>query len=221
MATAATYEQRKAITADTGTCIQAGCDDPAASGSMQCVPHRESALQARREYQARIRKYRRRHKLCVDCGTKLRGTETTWCTRHRIARRRDSALRRQLAGVQNGVEKSERIAQRTITHEDGRTRYHGQDRRGQQTHAQLDEQDIGFARREITRGETGLAAYTAEAQRAKEKHPEALPKVQRDGIRSDALGYLERAQRHLDDVLERHRGGHAMKRHGRRDGDEE
>lgn len=125
-----------------------------------------------------------------------------------------------MAGVATGLDKSRRIASRTLTGEDGRTRYHGQDRRGQQTHAQLDAQDLGFARREITRGESGLEVYAAEVAKSKAGDPEAMPRIQRDGLRSDAVGYLERASRHLEDVVERH-GGHAMKRHGRRDGDEE
>lgn len=217
MATAATYEERKAITADTGECLRDGCDDPAASGSNFCVPHRDADRQYQRDYRAKLRRGRRRRKECLDCGVKLRAGERTWCKRHRIARNRLGIARP--AGVQVGVQKSERIASRTVKGEDGRVRYHGQKRRGQQTHAQLDEQDLGFARREIKRGETGLETYAAETARSKAGDPQAMPRIQRDGIRSDALGYLERAQRHLGDVVDRHGGGHAMKRHGRRDGE--
>lgn len=220
MATAATYVDRKAITADTGECLRDGCPDPAASGSMWCEPHRDADRKYQRDYRAKLRRKRRRKGLCLDCGKKLRRDlgEKIWCTRHRAARNRLSAARP--GGVRVGVQKLERIRARTVKGDDGRTRYHGQKRRGQQTHRQLDEQDIQFARNEITRGAERLEVHATETDRSKAGDPMAIPKIQRDGIRSDALGYLERAQRHLDDVLERHgHGGHAMKRHGRRDGE--
>src|SRR5262249_16771748 len=158
VATAATYDERKAITADTGQCVMAGCTDPATADSLKCVGHRDEARKSNREYRARQRKRRRRLGQCLDCAKKLRPglkPERIWCTRHRIARNRFKAMERG-GGVRTGVDKFARIASRTVKGEDGRTRYHGQERRGQQTHAQLDEQDIGFARREIDRGETAL-----------------------------------------------------------------
>jgi len=219
VAATATYAQRKAEAAETGVCQRSGCDDPAASGSAWCVPHWEDERRDQRDARAKLRKRRKRLGLCRDCGVKLRKDrgEKIYCAKHRVARNRLRALAHAAAGVQRGVQKFERIAARTVRGEDGRTRYHGQDRRGQQTHAQLDEQDIGFARREITAGETGLKVYAQEVERSKVKDPLALPRIQRDDLRSAALHQIERATRHLGDVLERH--GHVMQRHGKREGE--
>jgi len=221
VATAATtYQERKEQSAETGVCLYPACHEPAASGSNWCAPHRDKERANQRESRARLRKRRKRLGQCIDCGVKLRRDrdERIYCAAHRVARNRLGALSRAAAVVQATVQKSERIASRTVRGDDGRTRYHGQERRGQQTHAQLDEQDIEFARREITAGEAGLKIYAVEVGRSKAKDPLALPRIQRDDLRSAALHQLDRAARHLGDVLERH--GHAIKRHGRREGEE-
>lgn len=47
---------------------------------------------------------------------------------------------------------------------------------------------------------------------------QAQPRIQRSNVKSAALHELDRATRHIDDVLERN--GHFGKRHGPRSGDE-
>ena len=103
-----------------------------------------------------------------------------------------------------------------MTHADGRTRYHGQPRRGQQTHAQLDAQDLKDARNLIDRGEHGMGEYATEVERSKAHDPEAMPRIKRDDLRSAALHQLERAVGHLRDIMVRH--GHVMQE---RSGDDE
>jgi hypothetical protein len=76
-----------------------------------------------------------------------------------------------------------------------RTRYRGQDRRGVQTFAQLDERDFNEAQQCIGDGMRGLAYYrSAKVQ--------ALPKAQREGIRAEALGRLRQGRRWLDEIVE-------------------
>jgi hypothetical protein len=206
---------------ELGLCTRCGLE-PAEDGAEECKEHVVDKRARDARYRSNLRDERERQGLCVNCPVsgppaKVSRGETS-CLRCKVRRRR---LPSTVDGVDNEVDnRRTRIASRTLTGEDGRTRYHGQDRRGQQTHAQLDAQDLGFARREITRGETGLEVYAVEVARSKAGDPEAMPRIQRDGLRSDAVGYLERASRHLEDVVERHGRGHAMKRHGRRDGDE-
>lgn len=142
---------------------------------------------------------------CVRC---RKPSETYRCAACRILDR--CTLPSVSRTARDTADRAARIASRTITHADGRTRYHGQSRRGQQTHAQLDEQDIAFALKEIEFGQAGLAQYAYEVQRSKSGDPEAKPRIQRDDLRSAALHQIERAVGHLGDVMERH--GHVMQR---------
>jgi uncharacterized Zn finger protein (UPF0148 family) len=149
--------------------------------------------------------------LCVWCPesgppARVKPGETS-CPGCRVRRRR---IPRPLGGVDNGVDKASLIAARTRTHEDGRTRYHGQGKRGQQPSAQLNRQDLDFAESAFAAGRDGLGLLeTPEVQ--------ALPRVQREDVKRAAAHQLDRATRHIDDVLERL--GHFKERHGRRDGE--
>ncbi len=151
---------------------------------------------------------------CVRCH---KASDTYRCAGCRILDR--CSLPSMSGTARDTAGRAARIASRTITHEDGRTRYHGQSRRGQQTHAQLDEQDIGFALKEIDLGRAGLAQYAYEVQRSKAGDPEAKPRIQRDDLRSAALHQIERAVGHLGDVMERH--GHVMQSRDDEDEDDE
>lgn len=106
------------------------------------------------------------------------------------------------------LDKSDQIAAATRTHEDGRTRYHGQGKRGQQPQAQLNRQDLGMARKALDAGEQGLGLLETDEVKA-------LPRIQRADVKQAAAHQLDRATRHIDDVLERI--GHFGKRHGKRE----
>lgn len=196
---ASIYQLRK----EHSLCTQ--CGGPAADDSSLCAPHRDAARARKAQWIARERRRRRRARVCGDCGAPLKSAETIWCHAHRVRRNRLSKLRR---GVDSRVDRSERVAARTITHADGRTRYHGQSRRGQQTHEQLDAQDLGLTREALEAAETGLQLYRgAEVQ--------AMPRIQREDVRAAAVAQLGRAIRHIEDIQERH--GHFRRRHGERD----
>lgn len=186
-----------------------------------CVKHHRLYKRLARESMQRRREARRVANLCVWCpGDKPAGATpgSNSCLACRVRRNR---IRVSDAGVRPGVnpgDRQSRIASRTITHADGRTRYHGQSRRGQQSHAQLDGQDIGFAERDTATGKSGLALYATEVARTKAGDREALPRIQRDDLRSAACHKIEQAIGHLGDVLDRH--GHVWDRHGRRDDEE-
>jgi hypothetical protein len=203
-AAATLYEDRKLA----GLCTR--CGGPAADDSSLCAKHRDDQRGRTARTMARIRAARVEAGLCVWCPgtrpTKVAAGETS-CLACRIRRRRVKPL----GGVHNDVHKHERIAARTATHADGRTRYHGQQRRGQQTHAQLNAQDVEMASECFDSFKAGLALIeSAEVK--------ALPRVQRDDVKAATAHQGERVGRHIDAVLERL--GHFKQRHGRRDGTE-
>lgn len=189
-------------------CVR-GCGQPAAEDSFLCLTHRDADRERYRLSKQRIRKRRKEQRLCVDCGgprPRGRASCMACAVRHgRVMQRyRKSA----------GASKDERIAAATMVHPDGRERYHGQRKRGNQPHLQLDEQDIGYAQSMLERGLAGLRLYeSAEVQ--------ALPRIQREDVRAEALALLNRATGHTEDVLERRKffeakPGHFQSRHGRR-----
>lgn len=106
------------------------------------------------------------------------------------------------------VDKSERIAARTVKEADGRTRYRGQQRRGQQTHAQLNMQDLGWARDSFEAFAAGVKLLSSDE--AKEWRRE-----ERAQVTAATANQGERSGRHVDDILERL--GHFKQRHGRRE----
>ncbi|HEU4727668.1 MAG TPA: hypothetical protein VFT22_07260 [Kofleriaceae bacterium] len=134
---------------------------------------------------------------------------STSCLPCRIRRHR---IRSADGGVNTGVNQGReaRIAARTVTHSDGRTRYHGQSRRGQQPAAQLNQQDAELAAECFATFREGLALIETDDVKA-------LPRVQRDGVKSAVAHQGDRAIRHIEDVLERL--GHFKVRHGKRDGE--
>lgn len=211
MSTAAAYQARKAVSAETGQCIRPGCKVDATEDSLHCATH----LMAERAYKAkwakRRRKQARRARRCPDCpqtAPRLKPTERIWCTAHRIARNRISALH--AGGVENHVEKSVRIALATHKDPTNRTRYHGQQRRGPQTHAQLNAQDVGMADQSYQAFKAGLTLIGSDEAKT-------WTRGERERVVAATANQGERACRHVDDVLERL--GHFKRRHGRRDGE--
>jgi hypothetical protein len=211
------YAEIKALAATAGECRRPGCREPHADDSDFCGPHRDAHRSYSRAAMRKLRRKRRRARRCLDCDVKLRAAkrdesgavtasgERTWCKACRKKRGRSSR-----AGVVTGVEKSERIAAAIRVDPTGRTRYHGQQKRGNQPHHQLDAQDQDAALRHIDAGFERLAAWrTPEVQ--------ALPRIQRESVRVQALHEIDLGTRFLDDVLERN--GHFKTRHGKRDGE--
>ncbi len=182
----------------------------AAEDSSYCATHRDADRKHKREWRARQRRRRARNKECRDCGEKLGVGERIWCKEHRIARHRVSALRPAPGGVASGVEKSERVAAATRKHADGRTRFHGQQRRGQQTHAQLNKQDVVMA-------DSCFDAFKAGIDLLGGEQAATWSRGERERVAKATANQGERTSRHIDDVLERL--GHFKQRHGRRDGE--
>lgn len=208
--TSVDYQQRK----EQVRCTRSGCGASASDESSLCPQHHVEAKAAAKAYARRLRARRARARVCVHCG-KPRPKRAKSCLACRVRRNRLKIVRP--GGVVAGVDKLDRIESQTRTHDDGRTRYHGQGKRGNQPHLQLDGQDLGFARRELEAGEIGIKLYEQEVAKHKAGDPEALPRVQRDDVKSAALHQLGRAIGHIEDVLERR--GHFKQRHGRREGD--
>jgi hypothetical protein len=206
VATAAAYSERKAAAVDASRCLR--CTNPPAEDSLLCLPHLESDRKYKRDWAAKRRRKRRRAKECGDCGEPLRGGARIWCKAHRIQR---NLLRALLArgGVDISVEKSERIAARTVTHEDGRTRHHGQGRRRQQTHAQMNRQDVLMASKCYGAFKVGIELLGSEE--AKTWH-----RGERERFTKATASQGESLVGHIDDILERI--GHFKAKHGTRDG---
>jgi len=180
----------------------------ATEDSLHCAPHRIAERAYKAKWAKKRRKQARRARRCPDCprdAARLKPGERIWCKAHRIARNRISAL--YICGVENHVEKSERIAAATRTHEDGRTRFHGQQRRGQQAHAQLNRQDLEMADQSYTAFKVGVTLLGADEAKV-------WPRGEVERVKAATASQGERATRHVDDVLERL--GHFKQRHGRR-----
>lgn len=144
--------------------------------------------------------------LCPHCGNE-RPARSKSCLACRVRRRRLTADQR--ASIKKVADdKAARIAQATRVHADGRERYHGQQRRGSQPMLQIDEQDAQWASDLITAGLEGLRFFES-------PEVQARGRFEREDVKGAALSHFDRAQRHLEDILERR--GHFKVRHGRRD----
>lgn len=176
------YRERKLA----GLCAQNGCANPPADDSDRCEKHRDRQRLASAKSAKRRRRANRRAGRCAECPTPSKDYLCPKCT-VRLGRTPRHA-------VETTVETSDRIR----THADGRTRFHGQMKRGRQANSNLDEQDLLAARKHLERGRAGLAYYNTPAVRE-------LPRIQRDAVKRAALAEIDLARRLLEDVLERHR----------------
>jgi hypothetical protein len=217
LAAGLSYQARKDHQADTLVCLRSGCEDPAADGSAYCAPHRDKELEYKRKWRAKQVRRRARRKQCRDCGAPLRSATATlpaekiWCTAHRIERNRLNALRVAMAGGgDTGVEKTERIAAATRKDDDGRIRYRGQMKRGQQPRPQLNRQDLGMAKECFQAFAAGIELLATDDARS-------WPSGDRESVEKATANRGARAQRHVGDILERL--GHFQQRHGPRPGD--
>lgn len=115
-----------------------------------------------------------------------------------------------LAGVYTVVDKEHRIASRTVTHSDGRTRYHGRGRRGQQTHAELNAQDLDMA-------DESYRAFRAGVKLLGSAEAKTWTRAELESVRNATAHQGQRTSDSIDPILERI--GHFKQRHGRRDGE--
>lgn len=168
------------------------CGGEPADDSSLCPAHRDDERARKRLWMAKVRKQRQRHRRCRYCGGPRRLREKS-CLACRVRRNRLSALR---VRVRQGHDRAEQIAAATRQDADGRTRYHGQGRRGNQTHAALNRQDVGHAERAFVAFKVGVALLDTDEVRL-------LPLVQRDDLKSAAAHQGQRVGRHIADVLVR------------------
>lgn len=177
-----------------------------------CTRHHRVYRRLDREAKQRKREARRANGECIHCPGDRPAKATLGSTSCLGCRVRRNRIKPTDGGVQPGVYpgRDQQIAARTRTGADGRTRYHGQGKRGQQPRAQLIGQDIRYAREGIAAAEAGYALLDTDEVKQ-------LPRIQRDDVGKAADHQLERVIGHLEDVLERR--GHWQQRHGRRDGE--
>jgi hypothetical protein len=124
--------------------------------------------------------------------------------RHRI-KKSDSGV-----GGRVGPDRAAQIAAATRLDPDGRSRYHGQGKRGQQPKAELNRQDIRHAKQDFDGFEAGVLLIASPAA-------EDWSRGERERVELATASLGERASGRMDDILERL--GHFKERHGRRDGD--
>jgi hypothetical protein len=196
------YQQRKV----QSLCTRAGCSAPASEESSLCEPHHRAAKERAKAGMRKLRRRRKREHCCVHCGGP-RKPRTRSCLACRVRRNR---VHPQRSGVTDDVNKTERVASQTRTHEDGRTRYHGQGKRGQQPKTQLNLQDGRLARDRFDAFHAGVMLLASDEAKT-------WTQGQRESVEKATASCGESASRHIDDVLERL--GHFKVRHGRRDGE--
>lgn len=205
---------------EQGKCVWSrGCKRPLADGSSLCERHLSRSKRKTREWVAEKRAKRREDGVCIFCPGSNPTPVTppdTYCMACRIRRKRLVKVDGTRLQVNEG-DRAAKLAAATRRGEDGRTRYHGQQKRGNQPAIQLDDQDIRYIKDAVEAGHAGIHAYEA-AKEAK------APVFQREDIKSAALHQLSRASGHIDDILARRgffkeKPGHTIRKHGKRDGE--
>ena len=175
-----------------GLCTRRGCKLKALDDGQLCKKHRTAARRATKRWDAKMRKQRRAAGQCASCGAKSKAYRCLTCRTKRRARI--------ATGTDNGLDKyaerMDRIRARTFVEADGRTRYRGQERRGRQTVADLDEQDIDLAILYLTKCR-GALRYA--------RRPEAadVPRIQRREAEHAAIGELAMGLRFGFDICVR------------------
>lgn len=185
------YMQRKA----RGACTRSGCPLPALEDSLLCERHRAEQRARVRKALAKLRRKRRKSGKCRECGRPAeRGYSR--CLRCRTRRRRHGG-RGPKRPVETRVENNRsKVAERTAVDVDGRSRYHGQERRGQPAGAQLDEWDLDKALR-------GLLAGRDSLRKIEEALASGTSKSELKAAKHEALALLNLGIGFAEEVLER------------------
>jgi hypothetical protein len=194
---------------EQGLCTR--CGAPALDGAELCREHLVDKRRRDARWRSDQRAARQAAGFCVWCPSsgppaRVKSGETS-CLPCRVRRRR---LPRAVEGVDKGVDKEQRIAAATCKHGDGRRRYHGTGRRGQQPAARLNLQDARRAQERFEAFQAGVTLLTSDEAKT-------WTRGQRERVEKATASCGESASRHIDDVLERL--GHFQVRHGKRDGE--
>lgn len=140
---------------------------------------------------AKIRDRREAEGKCRACGTPRKPNQRcSSCAAKRPERITDDAVNVTVNAA--GADPFRRDA-------DGWKRYRGKGRRGAPGAAVNDEQDLADATKALERGRQALAY-------ARSPEVQALPKIQRAGVRNEALAHLGRVARTVEEVAARNRG---------------
>jgi hypothetical protein len=174
---------------EQGLCTR--CGAPALDGAELCREHLADKRKRDARWRTDQRDARRVAGLCVWCPSSGR-------------------LPRAVEGVDKGVDKEQRIAVATCRHADGRTRYHGTRRRGQQPAARLNMQDARRAQERFEAFQAGVRLLASDEAKT-------WTRGQRERVEKATASCAESASGHIDDVLDRL--GHFKVRHGKRDGE--
>lgn len=192
------YEQRLL----DGECTRCGVElseERKEAGHSMCAKCHGYVLKAKRRSAKKQRLRWKRKRLCGQCGKQRRpgGKLCPGCTvkcgvvpkslvDHYVDHGRDRTDEQWGARVEQSPDGKPRA----------RRRFLGQGKRGRQSGAQLDEQDLVDARRCIEEGWLGLVYYRS-------SEVQALPRIQREEVRHEAVRKIERGQEWLDEIIGR------------------
>lgn len=172
-------------------CTYPGCTRQPGNTN-ECDEHAAaSRRRAAKSIRRRRAKWRRTGK-CTRCGGKRSPASTWGCARCLIDLGRGRS-----PDVSTHVDKSNRIAAQTAVDKDGRSRFHGQGRRGVPPRSQTDEQDLLDADKGLTNGRNGLRLL------ADPIHAD-FPRAEKRRAEMAALDHLASACRFIEEVLDRH-----------------
>lgn len=174
----------------SGRCTRPGCKRKASPSVQLCRSHHYAAKAALKRHFERKRLDNRNAGQCAVCGAKSERYRCPTCAVKHAMTRPPSR------GANNGENQRSTIASRTSVDKDGRTRFHGQGKRGQQPRSQLDDQDLLTARRAIDKAMAGLSLARSPAMLE-------LPRIQRKDAERAALAVAGQSARFVLEVLER------------------
>ena len=190
------YQQRKAAAVDAGCCIYPGCELAPADDSDYCPAHRDEKRARNRRYKRARRRRWAQQRRCLDCGG-----------RRKLGRKRCAAClikrdRLRSGGGDKVVDKTPKTKLEIRVEADGwtrtRERYVGQGKRGPQSKAALDDQDLDDAIARLQRAKAAL-------QVASSPEVAELPLAQRQETKAAALAQVVHGIRFGIAVLHRHR----------------
>jgi len=189
-------------------CLESGCDAPLLEGSARCERHDAACKARQRASIARRRKRFGRREggaRCKRCGAPRERYKP--CRKCAIERAELAKLN--LPPEITDTEKAARIAAATWIDPDGRVRYRGQMKRGQQPHSELNKQDFQWT-------DECLRAFKAGVRLLDDPLSKDWDREERARVKAATANQGERAARHIGDVVQRLKPA----KRGRRDEDE-